>query len=873
MMAVFEQEQNRRYPLRAVAARTSFAWVVVLTLLGLGFWLIDRNQAAQLERMLGAEERALVDRGAGVLAVELNRPLADVPYLAELPALRDWLQDGGDAGLERVGDSFLALARHRPNYAKIRLFDAQGGELVRVDRDPAGVRLVAREALQDKSARYFVREGLALPAGAIHVSRLDLNVERGVIERPLRPMLRLGTPVSDPTGRPRGLVAINYLGQHLLDRLAALDLYSRSPGLWLLDADGNWLAGEQPEDAWAFEFGGEAQRFQHRYGAAWAAFDQVPSGETGQVMVDGDLFTWRHVTLAAPTADWALQGPGVAGWVLVSRLPGQTLAAIGTATRRPLATWLVILALAALAASTALAHYQIRRREHLLQVEASEARFQQLLEAAPDAVLIVDAAGLVRLANARVTDLFGYRPPELLGQPVEILLPEALRECHQRHRSTYMAAPRTRTMGIGTQLSARRRDGSEFPVEISLSPIVVGGHQLVIAVVRDITERRRLEQAREEAQARHRRLLDNLPLGVFRSSMSERLADDRRFLEVNPALVAMFEAGRAERLLACAPARLYHDDAERAALVAELFALGSVVGRELGMVTLSGRVFDARLSAVMRRDAAGNRFVDGVVEDVSARRAAERERDSATRELQRRAAALEVANRELDAFSYSVSHDLRAPLRAIDGFSRILVQDYGDHLDQRGRDYLGRVRAAAQHMAALIDDLLKLSRVTRTELQPGPVDLSALAVEILAGLQQRDPDRMVRCRIQPGIEVMGDPRLLRVVLDNLLENAWKFTAPRGEATLEFGVREDAGEAVFFLRDNGVGFDMAYADKLFGAFQRLHDARDFPGTGIGLATVQRVINKHGGRVWAEAEVDRGATFYFTLGTAGAEQEAV
>lgn len=872
-MAVFEQVRGDRYPVRAVVARTLLGWLLALMALTLGFWLLDRNHDAELERLLGAEERALVDRGAGILAVELSRPLTDLPYLAEQPAVRDWLRDGDAAGLERIGDSFMALARHRPNYAKIRLFDAQGGELVRIDRDPAGVRLVAREALQDKSVRYFVREGLALPAGAIHVSRLDLNVEQGVIERPLRPMFRLGTPIAGPDGQPRGLVTINYLGQHLLDRLAALEPYTQGAGLWLLDADGNWLASERPEDAWAFEFGGEAQRFQHRYGAAWAAFDRMPSGETGQVMVDGDLFTWRHVTLAAPTADWALQGPGVAGWVLVSRLPGQTLAAIADATRRPLAAWLVILALAALAASTALAHYQIRRREHLLQVEASEARFQQLLEAAPDAVLIVDDAGLIRLANARVADWFGHQPAELLGQPVEILLPEALRERHQRHRSGYMAAPRARTMGIGTQLSAQRRDGSEFPVEISLNPITIGEHQLVIAVVRDITERRRLEQAREDAQARYRRLLDNLPLGVFRSSMSERLADDRRFLEVNPALVAMFETGSGERMLACPPARLYHDDAERAALVAELFALGEVVGRELRMVTLNGRVFDARVSAVLRRDAAGNRFVDGVIEDVSTRRAAERERDRIDGELRHRAAALEVTNRELDAFSYSVSHDLRAPLRAIDGFSRILAQEYGDHLDHRGRDYLGRVRAAAQHMAALIDDLLKLSRITRTELQPGPVDLSALAAEILAGLQQRDPDRMVRCRIQPGIEVMGDPRLLRVVLDNLLENAWKFTASRGETTLEFGVREDAGEAVFFLRDNGVGFDMAYADKLFGAFQRLHDARDFPGTGIGLATVQRVINKHGGRVWAEAEVDRGATFYFTLGTAGAEQEAV
>lgn len=862
-MAVFGEAHQHRYPLRAVATRSLFVWSVALALLGLGFWLLERNQSAQLERMIAAEERALVDRGTGILAVELNHPLSDLPYVAELPALRDWLQGGSDVGLERVGDVFLTLARHRPHYVKIRLFDARGVELVRVNQGAAGVELVPGAALQDKSTRYFVHDGLALPAGAIHVSRLDLNVEQGVIEQPLRPMLRLGTPVAGPDGQPRGLVTINYLGQHLLDRLAALAPYTRGPGLWLLDADGNWLAGERPEDAWAFEFGADGQRFQDRYGAVWAAFDRVQPGETGQVRVGGDLFTWRRLVPAAPNADRVLRGPGAGGWILVSRLPQQTLVAAGTATRRPLGAWLVILALAALAASAALAHYQVRRRQHLAQVEASEARFQKLLESAPDAIVIVDAGGRIRLANARVSDWFGYQSSELLGRPVEALIPEPLRLRHRQHRSAYLMAPRARTMGIGTQLAARRSDGSEFPVEISLSPIATAEGDLVIAVVRDITERRRLEQAREEAQARYRRLLDNLPLGIFRSSMSERLADDRRFLEVNPALVAMFEAGNAERLLACDLPRLYHDDGERVALIAELFALGEVVGRELRMVTLNGRVFDARLFAVLRRDAAGNRFVDGVIEDVSSRRAAERDRDHAHEELQHRAAALEVANRELDAFSYSVSHDLRAPLRAMDGFSRILEQEYGAQLDERGRDYLVRVRNAARHMAALIDDLLKLSRVTRTELRPEPIDLSLLAQELLTELQHDDPQRSVDCTIQPELRARGDARLLRVALANLLGNAWKFTTRTVGAVIEFGAREQEGERVFYVRDNGVGFDMAYADKLFGAFQRLHHAQDFSGTGIGLATAQRVILKHGGHIWAEAAVGVGAVFYFTL----------
>jgi signal transduction histidine kinase len=233
------------------------------------------------------------------------------------------------------------------------------------------------------------------------------------------------------------------------------------------------------------------------------------------------------------------------------------------------------------------------------------------------------------------------------------------------------------------------------------------------------------------------------------------------------------------------------------------------------------------------------------------------------RRVTERTAQLESMNKELEAFSYSVSHDLRAPLRTIDGFSQMLQEDYSGCLDDAGQDSLRRVRAAAQRMAHLIDDLLKLSRVTRAELSLEEVDLSALAQEVVEGLQRQSSKRTVRFDIAPGLKALADPRLLHVVLENLLDNAWKFTSGRDTAHIRFGTipREDG--PAYFVRDNGAGFDMAYAGKLFGAFQRLHDAREFPGTGIGLATVQRVIHKHGGRVWAEGETGKGATFYFTL----------
>jgi PAS domain S-box-containing protein len=231
--------------------------------------------------------------------------------------------------------------------------------------------------------------------------------------------------------------------------------------------------------------------------------------------------------------------------------------------------------------------------------------------------------------------------------------------------------------------------------------------------------------------------------------------------------------------------------------------------------------------------------------------------------VQERTAQLEAANRELEAFSYSVSHDLRAPLRGIDGWSLAFLEDYGDGLDDQGRSYLDWVRAETQRMGQLIDDMLSLSRVSRGEMRREPVDLSALVQNIAGKLRQTEPERQVEFTIQPGLAVTGDPRLLEMALFNLLENAWKFTGKQPAARIEFGGMEQDGEPVFFFRDNGSGFDMAYASNLFGAFQRLHQDLEFPGTGIGLATVQRVIDRHGGRIWAEAAVDQGATFYFTL----------
>ncbi|HXI54940.1 MAG TPA: ATP-binding protein [Polyangia bacterium] len=256
-------------------------------------------------------------------------------------------------------------------------------------------------------------------------------------------------------------------------------------------------------------------------------------------------------------------------------------------------------------------------------------------------------------------------------------------------------------------------------------------------------------------------------------------------------------------------------------------------------------------------------FLLGISEDITERKAVQAA-------LVRAKEAAEAASRELEAFSYSVAHDLRAPLRAIDGFSQALLEDHGAVLDDEGRGFLNRLRAAAQDMARLIDDLLNLSRMTRSELRRVSVDVSALAQASASRAQQTYPGHVVELSIQAGLFALADAQLLSVVFNNLLANAWKFTRHTRGARIEVGSLHEDNEQVFFVRDNGAGFDMAYAKKLFGVFQRLHTASEFEGSGIGLATVQRVVQRHGGRIWAIGAVGEGATFLFTVSGAGREE---
>jgi PAS domain S-box-containing protein len=508
------------------------------------------------------------------------------------------------------------------------------------------------------------------------------------------------------------------------------------------------------------------------------------------------------------------------------------------------------------------AQKEIERAHQEDEIRHSEARFRVLLDSAPDAVVIVDKEARIQMLNNQTEHWFGYTREQLIGQPIEILIPERARHAHISYRAHFLEDPSTRPMGANLEITGRRCDGTEFPVEVSLSPAKFGDEIWVTAIVHNVTARKEIEAARLLAQTRLSELVSNLPVGVFRILGK----DIAHFREVNPAMLEIFGARSQEELLRSSLQSLFYETKDW--MIYQEYVKGNfrMHTLDLHFRRLDGRDFFGSLTIASNHNG-DERVIDGILEDISERKSQSEHIQTLNEHLANRTAELEILNRELEAFSYSVSHDLRAPLRAMDGFSSTLLKDYGDKLDERGRDRLQRVRCAAQKMANLIDDLLNLSRVSRAELNRETVDLSSLAREICSDLQLTDSSRQVKCHIQPNLETIGDRRLLGIVFTNLLNNAWKFTGQKNSPYVEVGRQDDGDEPVFFVRDNGAGFDMAYADKLFGAFQRLHDASEFPGTGIGLATVQRIIHKHGGRIWAESQVGTGTTFYFTLNAGG------
>ena len=484
-------------------------------------------------------------------------------------------------------------------------------------------------------------------------------------------------------------------------------------------------------------------------------------------------------------------------------------------------------------------------------------------------VAITDPQGRITYVNDKFCAISMYRRDELLGQDHRII--------NSGHHPKAFIQDIWKTIGHGRvwkgEIKNRAKDGSYYWVDTTIVPFLneQGKPRQYVAIRADITARKMAEEA---LKASTKEVL-NLKAALDEHAIVAITDSRGKITFVNDKFCAISKYSRAE--LIGQDHRLINSGFHDSAFIRGLWttiAHGKVWHGEIKNKAKDGTFYwvDTTIVPFLGEEGMPRQYI-AIRADITERKKAEEAVRQMNAELEQRVAErtaqLESANRELEAFSYSVSHDLRAPLRAVDGFSQAVIEDFGALLPEEGRRQLQTIRYSAQRMGALIDDLLTFSRLSRQALVKKPVDTHALVRAALQELGSPWPDRQVEIRLGNLLPSLGDPALLKQVWLNLLTNALKYTRKRAPAVIEIGCERRAEGAVYHVRDNGTGFDMKYASKLFGVFQRLHRMEDYEGTGVGLATVQRIIHRHGGRVWAEAAVDRGATFFFTLDAEGAD----
>ncbi|MDH5325157.1 MAG: PAS domain S-box protein [Gammaproteobacteria bacterium] len=493
-----------------------------------------------------------------------------------------------------------------------------------------------------------------------------------------------------------------------------------------------------------------------------------------------------------------------------------------------------------------------------------ETLLQNIVDQSPVFIYTVDADGRYVLVNDKFQhwagsgdrELTGKEHREIFSQPIatefENIDRDVLRSCEPLETEHTFAHNGRETTLLGSRFCIIDENGNASGV---------------CFIATDISVRKMTETRLQESEQNFRLLTENANDGILVNLNGRHVFANKRIIE-------MLEYDSIEDFIGTGikdvvPPRLYQEIATRAKN--RIYHHQQPDHYETAFITKKGKEipFDMTVAVTSWQ---GQPAGFAILRDIRERKKNEEEIRRHKEHLEdlvsERTARLQAANKELEAFSYSVSHDLRSPLRSIDGFSQILLEDYSDSLDDNGKDCLNRIRGGAQRMSRLIDDILSLSRLSSEKLHIRSVDLSALASSVINELKQNYPDKPFHAVVSPGIPAQGDPRLLHIVLQNLIDNAFKYSSDKQQPYIEFGCHHNNDERQYYVRDNGIGFDMRYVKKLFSAFERLHNSKEYPGSGIGLASVARIVHRHGGKVWAQAEPNCGATFYFTTAPASA-----
>ena len=833
--------QDAQMGLGGVAKRFALLCVPLLSVTAAVLFILYQTQAAVIEGLTTAGELQIAMSAVREVGQQFSSLVDDVRSLAAQAALHDVAGKDSEAQRQRLTENYLAFVRAKAYYERVRVVDAVGGERLRIERRGSEFHITAPSA--------GPVEIDVLPPG--EVSILAPESEGGTGLPASAPTLHwdFTTPVYGPEGDRRGAVMLDYSQDKLITSLQSVE--TAETGVWWVNGKGDWLAGAQSSAQ-------RARSFAMTYSEAWAAMQS--GARQGRVRSDQTVLTYVAVAPASLSkGDGGMMRTKAPVWFFIAHTPAAVADAPLLRLRRSIVLAWLVLAAILVVGTWVLSHVTLRRERAERARAAAEERYRQLVNNLNVGVYRVYSrahGSFIESNDALLRMLNVSSREELMRQPVKRFYadPDVFARLSQELLDTGAVVDRivegVRTDGthFWASLTAVRRNDAE-------------GNLYFDGIISDVTARRAAELALTESEVKFRRLLESVPDAILIVDAAGRIT------LANAQAERLFGYPR-EELLGHSVDRLLSPEARE---MHKLYCGNNLSAPELRPMTDSLDIYAIRKDGShVPIDVNLNpiELSDGVaavasIRDITQRKQAESEIRELNHRLANHVTELTALNHELEAFSYSVSHDLRAPLRSIDGFSQALLEDYHGQLDAQGRDYLVRVRDASRRMSSLIDDLLLLSRITRAEMTKTTLDMSAMANEILDELRRADPRRTVECAVEADLVVDADPRLLRVALTNLLDNAWKFTAKRPAAKITVGKQERDGDIAYYVTDNGAGFDLTYVDKLFGVFQRLHSVDDFPGTGVGLAIVQRVIQRHGGKVWADAAVDRGATFYFTL----------